>query len=60
VDSGAKYDPLANLLDAAGVPVFRTADRALRLLGTYCGAAQRNAQGDRAPSPLAPAAAPSR
>ena len=60
VDSGAQYDPLANLLDAAGVPVFRTADRALRLLGTYCGAAQRNAQGDRAPSPLAPAAAPSR
>jgi acyl-CoA synthetase (NDP forming) len=60
VDSGAQYDPMANLLIGAGVPVFRTADRALRLLGIYGGAAQRNAQGDRAPSPATPPAAPSR
>jgi acyl-CoA synthetase (NDP forming) len=60
VDSGAQYDPLARTLAAAGVPVFRTADRAVRLLGVYCEAAQRNAQGDRAPSLPLPVAAPSR
>lgn len=32
VDSGPLYDPLAEALDAAEIPVFRTADRALRLL----------------------------
>lgn len=35
VDGGALYDPLASLLEAAGLPVFRTADRALRALGAY-------------------------
>jgi acyl-CoA synthetase (NDP forming) len=60
VDSGAQYDPLARALSVAGVPVFRTADRAVRLLGVYCDAAQRNAQGDRAPSLPLPVAAPSR
>ena len=37
VDGGALYDPLAVLLEAAEVPVFRTADRALRALGAYSG-----------------------
>ncbi len=35
VDGGARYDPLASLLEAAGLAVFRTADRALRALGAY-------------------------
>ncbi|MFH1329147.1 MAG: acetate--CoA ligase family protein [Actinomycetota bacterium] len=35
VDGGCLYDPLASLLEAEGVPVFRTADRAMRALGTY-------------------------
>jgi acyl-CoA synthetase (NDP forming) len=50
VDGGPLYDPMAAQLARAGVPVFRSADRALRLLNTYCAAVQRNAQGDRAPS----------
>jgi acyl-CoA synthetase (NDP forming) len=43
VDAGPLYDPFAHLLEARGVPVFRTADRALRLLGTW--AAWRHARG---------------
>jgi len=35
VDGGALYDPMADLLTRAGVPVFRSADRALRLLATW-------------------------
>jgi len=35
VDGGALYDPMAAYLAAAGVPTFRTADRALRLLDEY-------------------------
>jgi acyl-CoA synthetase (NDP forming) len=35
VDGGCLYDPLASLLEAEGVPVFRTADRAMRALGAY-------------------------
>lgn len=35
VDSGPLYDPLAALLEEGGVPVFRTADRAVRLLGRW-------------------------
>jgi acyl-CoA synthetase (NDP forming) len=35
VDGGDLYDPLASLLEAAGLVVFRTADRARRALGTY-------------------------
>ena len=35
VDGGALYDPLASLLEGAGLAVFRTADRALRALGAY-------------------------
>jgi acyl-CoA synthetase (NDP forming) len=37
VDGGPLYDPMAALLDAGGVPTFRTADRAVRMLETYCG-----------------------
>lgn len=36
VDSGPPYDAMARLLEDAGIPTFRTADRALRLLATYC------------------------
>ncbi|MFV1960109.1 MAG: CoA-binding protein, partial [Planctomycetota bacterium] len=35
VDAGALYDPMVRLLEAEGIPVFRTADRALRLFGRY-------------------------
>jgi len=43
VDAGAIYDPMARALQAAGVPTFRTADRALRLLNVYCAERQRGA-----------------
>jgi acyl-CoA synthetase (NDP forming) len=36
VDAGALYDPMARALTAAGIPTFREADRALRLLNVYC------------------------
>ncbi|HUU60763.1 MAG TPA: CoA-binding protein, partial [Acidimicrobiia bacterium] len=35
IDGGDLYDPLARHLEGEGVPVFRTADRALRALGRY-------------------------
>ena len=35
VDAGAIYDPLAEYLQEGGIPTFRTADRALRLLNTF-------------------------
>lgn len=35
VDGGPHYDPMRSELERAGVPVFRTADRALRLLGAW-------------------------
>jgi acyl-CoA synthetase (NDP forming) len=35
VDAGAAYDPLRSVLTAAGVPVFPTADRAVRSLSRY-------------------------
>jgi acyl-CoA synthetase (NDP forming) len=38
VDGGPLYDPMARLLEANGIPAFRTADRALRLLSRYCSA----------------------
>ncbi|MCU0248647.1 MAG: acetate--CoA ligase family protein [Vicinamibacterales bacterium] len=43
VDAGAIYDPMVRALDAAGIPTFRTADRALRLLNVYCAERQRGA-----------------
>jgi acyl-CoA synthetase (NDP forming) len=44
VDAGSLYDPMAAALDAAGIPTFRTADRALRLLRLYCDARARSLQ----------------
>jgi acyl-CoA synthetase (NDP forming) len=38
VDSGAIYDPLAAQLDTQGIPTFRTADTALRLLNVFVAA----------------------
>jgi acyl-CoA synthetase (NDP forming) len=43
VDAGPIYDPMARALEAAGIPTFRTADRALRLLNVYCAERQRAA-----------------
>ncbi len=36
VDAGALYDTMAMSLEEHGVPVFRTADRALRMLERFC------------------------
>ena len=41
VDSGVVYDPLVALLEEHGVPTFRTADAALRLLNVFVAARQR-------------------
>jgi acyl-CoA synthetase (NDP forming) len=38
VDSGALFDPMAAALATRGVPVFRTADRALRALDAWASA----------------------
>ncbi len=38
VDAGAMYDPLAYELEAHGVPVFRTVDRALKMLNRWIAA----------------------
>jgi acyl-CoA synthetase (NDP forming) len=38
VDAGEIYDPMARLLERGGVPTFRTADRALRLLNRWADA----------------------
>jgi acyl-CoA synthetase (NDP forming) len=35
VDSGVLFDPLADALQAGGLPVFRSADRAVRALGRW-------------------------
>ncbi len=35
VDAGAIYDPFAEYLQEGGIPTFRTADRALRLLNLF-------------------------
>ena len=35
VDAGPLYDPFANRLEELGIPTFRSADRALRLLDRY-------------------------
>ena len=37
VDAGAPYDPMARFLEERGVPVFRTADRALAMLARWSG-----------------------
>jgi acyl-CoA synthetase (NDP forming) len=36
VDAGPAYDTMERVLSDGGVPVFRTADRAARLLELYC------------------------
>ena len=41
VDSGLWFDPLADELTAAGLPVFRSADRAVRVLCTYVDAKRK-------------------
>jgi acyl-CoA synthetase (NDP forming) len=38
VDGGPLFDPMARMLEGAGIPTFRTADRALRLFGRFCSA----------------------
>jgi acyl-CoA synthetase (NDP forming) len=38
VDSGPLFDPMARALDRAGVPVFRSADRAMRALDAWVAA----------------------
>jgi len=37
VDSGPAYEPLVHLMRSAGLPVFRSADEAIRSLGLYLG-----------------------
>ena len=37
VDSGRLYDPMAHALEESGIPPFRSADRATRLLGVWSG-----------------------
>lgn len=41
VDGGPRYDPLARFLEAGGIPTFRTADAALRVLSEVANAAVR-------------------
>ncbi len=36
VDAGPAYDAMAGVLSDGGIPVFRTADRAVRILELYC------------------------
>ena len=38
VDGGELYDPMAYQIEAAGIPTFRTADRALRSLEAFTAA----------------------
>lgn len=41
VDAGVLYDPMAARLEGAGIPTFRTGDRALRLFDVFCEAKTR-------------------
>ena len=36
VDGGPLYDPMVDVLQSGGVPLFRTADRAPLLLEIFC------------------------
>ena len=38
VDAGALYDPMARELQSEGIPVFRSADRAMRVFERFCAA----------------------
>jgi acyl-CoA synthetase (NDP forming) len=42
VDAGPLYDAMVTRLEAAGIPTFRTADRALRLLEIFCEERERH------------------
>lgn len=42
VDSGALYDPMATALENAGVPLFRSGDRALRAVSRWVGWVESN------------------
>jgi indolepyruvate ferredoxin oxidoreductase beta subunit len=45
IDAGSLYEPMAKALRAAGVPVFRSADQAVRALGRYlCQRMERQAE----------------
>ena len=35
LDSGRLYDPMVEMLEGAGIPVFRRIDRAMRALSAY-------------------------
>ena len=35
IDSGVLFDPLVAALEEAGIPTFRSADRAVRAMGLY-------------------------
>jgi acyl-CoA synthetase (NDP forming) len=37
IDGGRLYDPMADLLEASGIPVIRSMDRAVRALAQYSG-----------------------
>jgi acyl-CoA synthetase (NDP forming) len=47
VDAGAVYDPFVSVLDRHGIPTFRTADTAMRLLNVFVAARQRAAAASR-------------
>jgi len=41
IDSGTPYDPMARALEEVGVPVFRSADEAVRAMGRYLAGRER-------------------
>ncbi|MDD5542026.1 MAG: hypothetical protein PHX83_02535, partial [Acidobacteriia bacterium] len=53
VDSGALYDPMVRTLEEQGLPVFRSADRALMLLNVYCRENARAYDRMKIPAPMA-------
>lgn len=58
IDSGSLYDAMAGVLERRGIPVFRTADRALRLFNIFC--TERLRQGERDGAATAAGSAQSR
>ena len=47
VDAGAVYDPFVSVLERHGIPTFRTADTALRLLNVFVASRRRAAAAGR-------------
>jgi hypothetical protein len=41
IDAGADYDPMAGMLTAGGIPVFRRSDEAVKFLRRYVAARLR-------------------